>query len=158
MFCNLLNLHSSAAKLESWISRKTEVETPLTRWNVAIVPRNLQWTFQIIFAMFTSSSNYDLDTKSIFFLPRKGENDFIFNFTTAFRSVIFTHFSSTTNDMLGVQVLTCFECNCTACTDDQFECADKTRCIDKDWVCDGDYDCRDMSDERDCGKWRFVSL
>jgi len=43
------------------------------------------------------------------------------------------------------------QCDCAACREDQFQCANTGRCIPARWICDGDNDCGDMSDEQNCG-------
>ena len=46
----------------------------------------------------------------------------------------------------------CFQCDCIACRDDQFQCANTGRCIPANWICDGYNNCGDGSDERNCSE------
>ena len=52
----------------------------------------------------------------------------------------------------NMQTVECFECDCAACRDDQFECPNSGLCIRDYWVCDGWNDCGDMSDEQNCSE------
>jgi len=46
----------------------------------------------------------------------------------------------------------CFECDCVACSEDQWRCSNTSRCISGSLLCNGYNDCGDDSDERNCGK------